>query len=110
MSHHEPRRDDASPLPVLAPAGDLDHDSLDPWRTAIDDAVTTHGGLVLDAGGITFADSAFLQVVIATHHAADLRIAALPPGVRRLFAVVGVDTFLNLYATVDDALAAPPSA
>ncbi|WP_328723498.1 STAS domain-containing protein [Streptomyces sp. NBC_00247] len=103
MNHREIRDDVSAPIPVFAPRGELDLDSLGPLTDQIDAAVAQHGVVVLDAGGITFADSSFLRLVLATHERADLRIANLSPTVQRLFQVVGADTFLHLYPTLEDA-------
>ncbi|MFF7253675.1 STAS domain-containing protein [Streptomyces microflavus] len=91
------------PLPVIAPRGEFDVDSLPPLKTQIDTAVAAYGGVVLDASGITFADSTFLGLLLATHQHADLRIAAPSPVLTRLFSVVGADTVLHIHPTVQDA-------
>ncbi|MFC8596568.1 STAS domain-containing protein [Streptomyces atroolivaceus] len=100
----EPSR--RAPLPVVAPAGELDMDSLTPLAAEIETVLTQHDSLVLDASGITFGDSMFLRLVLSTHAQADLRIAAPSPAVARLFRVIGVDTVLRIYPTLQDALAA----
>ncbi|MET7503249.1 STAS domain-containing protein [Streptomyces microflavus] len=89
------------PLPVIAPSGEFDLESLPPLKAQIDAAVATHGGVVLDASGITFADSSFLGLLLATHQHADLRIAAPSPVLTRLFSVA--DTVLHIHPTVQDA-------
>lgn len=61
---------------------------------------------VLDAEGITFADSSFLGLLLATHQQADLRIAAPSATLARLLSVVGADAVLRIHPTVQDALAA----
>ncbi len=91
---------------MITPHGAFDLDSLPPLEAEIDAALTLHPGVILDAGGITFADSMFLRLIIATHHRADLRIAAPSTSVERLLHVIGADTFLRIYPTVDDARAA----
>ncbi|MGW3933399.1 STAS domain-containing protein [Streptomyces microflavus] len=87
------------PLPVIAPRGEFDLESLPPLKAQIDAAVATHGGVVLDASGITFADSSFLGLLLATHQHADLRIAAPSPVLTRLLSVVGADTVLHIHPT-----------
>ncbi|WP_327173791.1 STAS domain-containing protein [Streptomyces sp. NBC_01335] len=91
------------PLPEITARGDLDLDSLGPLTAQIEAAVATHAAVVLDAGGITFADSSFLRLVLTTHDRTDLRIANPSPAVQRLFQIVGADTFLHLYPTLEDA-------
>ncbi|MFH8873803.1 STAS domain-containing protein [Streptomyces griseus] len=94
------------PLPVIAPRGEFDLDSLPPLKAQIDAAVAAHGGVVLDAAGITFVDSSFLGMLLATHQHADLRVAAPSFTVARMFSVVGADTVLRIHPTVQDALGA----
>ncbi|MFJ1804474.1 STAS domain-containing protein [Streptomyces sp. NPDC088180] len=91
------------PLPVITPRGEFDVDSLPPLKAQIDAAVAAYGGVVLDASGITFADSTFLGLLLATHQHADLRIAAPSPVLTRLLSVVGADTVLHIHPTVQDA-------
>ncbi|MGP3749815.1 STAS domain-containing protein [Streptomyces sp. IBSNAI001] len=106
MTADEPALSRPAPLPVLAPTGELDMDSVTPLAAEIETALAQHDSIVLDASGITFGDSIFLRLVLSTHHRADLRIAAPSPAVTRLFRVVGADTVLRVYPTLDDALAA----
>ncbi|MFE9367763.1 STAS domain-containing protein [Streptomyces sp. NPDC006978] len=77
-----------------------------PLAVEIEAVLAQHDSIVLDASGITFGDSMFLRLVLSIHSAADLRIAAPSPAVIRLLGVVGADTVLRIYPTVEDALAA----
>ncbi|MDI5964724.1 STAS domain-containing protein [Streptantibioticus silvisoli] len=95
-------------LPVVAPTGDLDADTLGPLAADLDAATAGHPGVILDAGGITFGDSTFLRLVLSTHQRTDLRIAAAPPVVTRLFELIGVDSVLRLYPSVRAAQAGSP--
>ncbi|MFJ8887691.1 STAS domain-containing protein [Streptomyces sp. NPDC102402] len=98
-------RDPSLPAPpVLAPAGELDMDSLGPLAAKIETALAQHDSIVLDASGITFGDSMFLRLVLSAHSQGDLRIAAPSSTVSRLFRVVGADTVLQIYPTIKDAL------
>ncbi|MFF7361552.1 NUDIX domain-containing protein [Streptomyces sp. NPDC008125] len=92
---HEIRDEVSAPEPVLAPRGELDLDSLGPLTEQNDDAVAERGAVVLDAGGITFADSSFLRLVFATHDRADLRLANLSPTVQRLAGPTGAGSCLG---------------
>lgn len=47
----------AGSLPVIAPRGDFDYGAVPQLQGQIDSAVNEHGGLILDAGGITFIDT-----------------------------------------------------
>lgn len=91
---------------MLAPHGEIDEDTLEPLERQIEEAIASHGGLILDAGDITFGDSTFLQLMLATHQRAHLRIAALSVPLRRLFAITGTDTVLHLHPDLEDAIAA----
>nr|PPQ61910.1 anti-sigma factor antagonist [Streptomyces sp. QL37] len=90
---------------MLAPRGELDLNTLAPLEAEIETAIAQHCGVVLDASNITFADSTFLHLILATHHRTDLRIAAPSPAVGRLFHIGGADTVLRLFPTLEDALA-----
>ncbi len=94
-----PRHRGAGPLPVIAPQGKFDYGTV-PWlREQIDPAVNEHGGVILDAGGITFIDSTVLTLILSTPpaHSQPARQVA------RLFSIYGVDHVLRLYPTVDAA-------
>jgi len=94
-----PRHAGAGPLPVIAPQGEFDYGTV-PWlQEQIDTAVNEHGGVILDAGGITFIDSTVLTLILATH----LRVANLPARLSQVFGVYGIDHVLNLHPTVDAA-------
>ncbi|MER8199250.1 STAS domain-containing protein [Streptomyces microflavus] len=103
MTTHEPRRSSTEKLPVIAPRGEFDIDNLAPLEAQIETVIATHPGLVLDASCITFADSMFLRLILATHQRTNLRIAAASPTVTRLFGVVGADAFLHIHPTVEAA-------
>ncbi|MFD3983518.1 MULTISPECIES: STAS domain-containing protein [Streptomyces] len=103
MTMPQPDRSGSGPLPVIAPEGDFDVDALAPLEAQIDAAVTGHGGLILDASRITFADSTFLRLIITTHDRADLRIAAPSLMVKRLLTVTGADQVLRIHSTIDTA-------
>ncbi len=91
---------------MLTPSGQLDEDTLAPLEREIEAAVTRHGGLILDASDITFSDSVFLQLVVATHQRARLHIAAPPTAMRRIFSITGADMVLRIHPTLESALAA----
>lgn len=91
---------------MITPTGELDVDSIVPLEAEIERALTQHAIIVLDAGGITFGDSMFIRLILTTHHRTDLRIAAPSPVVTRLFSLIGADSVLRIYPTLEDALAA----
>lgn len=99
MTTHQPQPAVPGPLPVIAPHGDFDEDTLPPLEAQIREAVNAHGGLILDAANITFGDSTFLRLLLATHQEADLRIVAPFPAVTRLISIVGADQVLHIHPT-----------
>lgn len=78
-------------------------ENVTPLLAEIETVIAVHGRVVLDASGITFADSSFLRMVLAVHQRTDLRIAAPSHRVARLFDLAGVDTYLRIYPTLDTA-------
>lgn len=88
---------------VIAAHGSYDMDSTTPLADALEAAVGKHPKVVLDASGVTFADSTFLNLLILTHQTGTLRVVAPSPQVRRLCEITGVDGLLEMRATIDDA-------
>ncbi len=91
---------------VITPTGEFDMASIVPLGAEIEAALARHDSIVLDASGITFGDSMFIKLVLATHNRTDLRIAAPSPVVTRLFSLIGAHSVLHFYPTLEDALAA----
>ncbi|WP_329129752.1 STAS domain-containing protein [Streptomyces sp. NBC_01476] len=92
----------AGPVRVVAAHGDLDIESLGPLRHALETAAEAPA-VVLDASGVTFADSSFLSVLLTIRQLTDLRIAGAPPQLLRLLGITGADRIIALYPTVDEA-------
>ncbi|MDT0386347.1 STAS domain-containing protein [Streptomyces dubilierae] len=90
---------------VVVARGAYDMDSVTPLADALETAARTHPKVILDASGVTFADSTFLNLLILTHRTVTLRVVDPSPQVRRLCEITGVDGLLELRATVDDAAA-----
>ncbi|QHA05762.1 STAS domain-containing protein [Streptomyces broussonetiae] len=91
---------------VVAAHGSYDMHSSPPLAEALDAAVRKHAKVVLDASGVDFADSTFLNLLILAHQAGTLRVAAPPAQLQRLFEITGTDTILVIRETVTDAAAA----
>ncbi|WNI14464.1 STAS domain-containing protein [Actinacidiphila sp. ITFR-21] len=89
-------------VPVVAAHGDLDIENLAPLRQALETAAE-QPVVVLDAGGVTFADSSFLSVLLAVRQRTDLRVAAAPAQMLRLLGITGADRIIPLYPTVAEA-------
>ncbi|TWV45631.1 STAS domain-containing protein [Streptomyces misionensis] len=90
---------------VVATHGPYDMHSTPPLADALNAAVRKHPKVILDASGVDFADSSFLNLLILTHQAGTLRVAAPPEQLQRLFAITGTDAVLEIRATVNDAAA-----
>ncbi|MFJ4483114.1 STAS domain-containing protein [Streptomyces longwoodensis] len=90
---------------VIAPRGAYDMDSVAPLARALDRAAREYPVVVLDASGVTFADSTFLTLLIRAHRSGRLRLAAPSPQVRQICEITGVDGYLDVRDTVDDAVA-----
>ncbi|MEU1852863.1 STAS domain-containing protein [Streptomyces sp. NPDC019990] len=88
---------------IIVAHGSYDMDSITPLAKALEAAVSKQPKVVLDASGVTFADSTFLNLLILTHQSGTLRVVAPSPQVQRLCEITGVDGLLELRATIDDA-------
>ncbi|MEU2023678.1 STAS domain-containing protein [Streptomyces sp. NPDC016469] len=90
---------------VVAAHGACDAQSITRLEEALTTAAWTHPKVVLDASGITFADSSLLNLLILTHRAGALRVAGPRPHLQRLLQITGLDAVLYVRATVDEAAA-----
>lgn len=90
---------------VVDARGFYDMSSIGPLADALVAAAAERTKVVLDASGITFADSALLNLLILTHQRTDLRVAAPPQQLIRLLQLTGVDTVLKVRETVEEAAA-----
>lgn len=95
--------------------GDIDLVSRARFEEALFDAVDTDDPVVVDMRGVTFCDSAGLNAVVAAHRRAlergtHVSLIALPPRVRRVFRVTGIDKFVPIHDTLREALSTLPTA
>nr|BFD83673.1 STAS domain-containing protein [Streptomyces sp. Xyl84] len=90
---------------VVVARGAYDMQSITPLANALGAAAARGQKVVLDASGITFADSSLLNLLVRTHLATTLRVTSPPRQLRRLLEITGTDTVLEVRATVEDALA-----
>ncbi|MFH9352475.1 STAS domain-containing protein [Kitasatospora sp. NPDC017646] len=99
---------------VCTLAGDLDIETMEPARSALDDLVGQHPPLlVVDLAGVDFCDSSGLNLLLQTRMAAvaaevAFRLAAPSVTVQRLLELTCADTVFSLHPTLDAALAAHP--
>ncbi|MEU0945703.1 STAS domain-containing protein [Streptomyces canus] len=95
---------------VLTFAGEIDNDSGETFRQALDASDTTYPCVVVDMRRVTFMDSTGINIIIAAHHTATtaggwLRLAAVTDPVMRTLYIVGLDTLIDCYPTPREALA-----
>ncbi|WP_406404296.1 STAS domain-containing protein [Streptomyces sp. NBC_00879] len=96
---------------VLVLSGELDHDTAEPLREALSDAVrAAPERIVVDCADLSFCDSTGLNLLLRARLAArgaDSRLAlsALRPPVARMFDITGAQAVFPVYAGLDEALA-----
>ncbi|MEV5602494.1 STAS domain-containing protein [Streptomyces sp. NPDC052299] len=88
---------------VVAAHGSCDAQSIARLEEALTRAAWTQPKVVLDASGITFADSSLLNLLILTHRTVALRVAGPGPHLQRLLRITGLDAVLYVRATVEEA-------
>ncbi|MEU6271924.1 STAS domain-containing protein [Streptomyces populi] len=90
---------------VVVAQGPYDLDSITPLAEMLETAARKYPKVILDASGVTFADSTFLNLLLLTHRAGTLRVAAPSRSVRLLCEITGADTVLEIRGTVEEAAA-----
>ncbi|MFF0484653.1 STAS domain-containing protein [Streptomyces sp. NPDC004435] len=95
---------------VVVPSGELDHDTVEPLRTALEKHEDA-GRIVVDCAGLAFCDSTGLNLLLrararAVESGARLELAGLRPPVQRMFEITGARRVFRIYADVGEALAA----
>ncbi|MEV7723491.1 STAS domain-containing protein [Streptomyces sp. NPDC087917] len=100
---------------LLVLAGELDHDTADPLRQALDGAWQGGGRLLVDVSRLDFCDSTGLNVLLRGRLAAgegggSLELVGLRQPVERMFHITGADRLFPLHADVESALATPQRA
>lgn len=94
---------------VLTLAGEIDRDTGQTLRQALDASATPHQRIVVDLSRVTFMDSTGINIFIAAHRSLTeaggwIRLAAPTQAVLRLLQIVGVDTFIDCRETLRQAL------
>ncbi len=82
---------------VVEARGELDLDTLPPLEAALSQAAASHHIVILDAAGVTFADSTCLSVLLRVRQLADLRVARPSPQLARLLALTGADRVVTVH-------------
>lgn len=90
---------------VVEARGELDLDTLPPLEAALSQAAATHHIVILDAAGVTFADSTCLTVLLRVRQLADLRVARPSAQLARLLSLTGADRVVTVHADLDTATA-----
>jgi anti-anti-sigma factor len=89
---------------VVVANGDYDPNSIAPIEEALETAAEKRERVVVDAAGLTFADSTFLNLLLRIHQRTSLGIAAPAPQLRRILELTGADEVLDVRDTVEDAV------
>ncbi|WP_086171733.1 STAS domain-containing protein [Streptomyces pharetrae] len=94
---------------VVTLAGEIDHDTGDTLRHALDATGESCPRIVIDMGQVTFMDSSGINILIAAHRALSeaggwLRLAAPARNVMRTIHIVGIDALIDCRETLSQAL------
>ncbi|MGC2997912.1 STAS domain-containing protein [Streptomyces sp. G35A] len=100
---------------VVVLAGDIDHTTASIFHHALTASDGSAPRAVVDFRDVTFMDSSGINVLVAANNSARsrggwLRLARTPTPVLDLLRIVGLDTILPLYPTLEGALAPQPAA
>lgn len=95
---------------VVTPHGEVDFQAAPALQAALPPtAPVPRPCIVVDLGDVTFMDSSGINVLITAHRALPepgwLRLAAARSAVLRTLELVGLDSVMPVYPTLDDALA-----
>ncbi|MEV0987957.1 STAS domain-containing protein [Streptomyces sp. NPDC049949] len=109
---------EATSLPeatVLVTKGELDHDTAEPLRQALDSVWRDGGRLLVDLSRLDFCDSTGLNLLLSGRLAVreaggSLELIGLHPPVSRMFQITGADRLFPVHTDLDAALAHPRSA
>ncbi|MFF4276878.1 STAS domain-containing protein [Streptomyces sp. NPDC001536] len=94
---------------VLTLAGEIDYDTGQSLRQALDAAETPRPRIVVDLSRVTFMDSTGINLFIAAHRdlieaGGWMRLAAPTQAVMRTLQIVGVDAVIDCRETLRQAL------
>ncbi|MER6186461.1 STAS domain-containing protein [Streptomyces sp. NPDC001652] len=99
----------ADGIRVLTLAGEIDRDTGQTLRQALDAFGTPRPRIVVDLSRVTFMDSTGINILIAAHRSLTeaggwIRLAAPTEAVLRVLQIVGVDTVIACRETLRQAL------
>jgi anti-sigma B factor antagonist len=94
--------------------GEIDVVSRPRFEHAMFEVIDTRSPMIVDMRHVTFCDSTGLNAIVAANRRAAERgvpiaLIALPPRVRRVFRITGIDRFVPTYDSLREAIAALPS-
>jgi stage II sporulation protein AA (anti-sigma F factor antagonist) len=94
---------------VLTLVGEIDRDTGQALRQALDSSGTPRPRIVVDLSRVTFMDSTGINIFIAAHRALTetggwIRLAAPTEAVMRVLQIVGVDAVIDCRETLRQAL------
>lgn len=94
---------------VITAAGEIDHDTIEPLRQALQAPSLPRPRIVIDMHQVTFMDSSGINTLIAAHQAVTaaggwLRLAGPAGSVMRTLQIVGVDALIDSRPTLREAL------
>ncbi|MFF4021146.1 STAS domain-containing protein [Streptomyces sp. NPDC001843] len=94
---------------VITVAGEIDHDTVELLRQALDAPYLPQPCIVIDMHQVTFMDSTGINVLITAYRTLAeaggwIRLAAPTEAVMRTLQIVGVDTLIDCRETLRDAL------
>ncbi|MFJ5999947.1 STAS domain-containing protein [Streptomyces sp. NPDC092370] len=94
---------------VLTLAGEIDHDTGQSLRQALDVSGVPRPRIVVDLSRVTFMDSTGINIFIAAHRTLTeaggwIRLTAPGEAVMRTLQIVGVDTVIDCSETLRQAL------
>ncbi|MFE6847703.1 STAS domain-containing protein [Streptomyces sp. NPDC057686] len=97
---------------VLVTAGELDHDTAEPLRHALDAAWRDGGRLLVDLSRLDFCDSTGLNLLLSGRLAVQeaggsLELIGLHPPVARMFHITGADRLFRVHPDMEAALDQP---
>ena len=88
---------------ILEVSGDLDVEGAPALDLVVPDGIRE---VVVDARRLSFVDGSGLKAFVTLHQHVPVRIVtAEDSGLRRLLNLTGIDTVIDLYGSVDEALA-----
>ena len=102
---------EVGPATVIAVSGELDIHTAPDLTEVLSPALAAGRPVVVDLTDVTFMDSSGLSVFVtaltrAREAGTSLGLVIAEPRVMRVFSITGIDTLIDIHATLDLAIAA----